>query len=135
MMRFGLAAHFISTLSTITAHPSKQNALDSEPYRREEDVSAIELDSLKISSLWKRDFNPSVVPACSNPNKKDFISDFQLAPVVDDPENALSIAVSFDNESCPDGTVSREGTGFCRGKTKRMTPSSSGEDELRLPSE
>ena len=133
MMRFGLAAHFISILSTITAHPSKQNALDSEPYRRDEDVSAIELDSLEISSLWKRYFNPSVEPAYYNLNRKDLISDFQLTPVVDDPENALSVAVSFDDESCPDRTVSREGKEFCPGETKLMTPSPGGEDELRLP--
>lgn len=133
MMRIGLAAHFISMLYTITAHPSKQNALDSEPYRRDDDVSAIHFDSLKTLRLWKRNFNPSVVPAYSNLNQKDFISDFQLAPVVDNLENALSVAVGFDDESCLDRTVSREGKEFCPGKTKLMTPSPSGEDELRLP--
>lgn len=39
-MRFGLAALFLGTLSMVTAHPSKENALRFEMYGREEDISA-----------------------------------------------------------------------------------------------
>lgn len=39
-MRFGLAALFLGTLSMVTAHPSKENTLRFEMYRRVEDISA-----------------------------------------------------------------------------------------------
>lgn len=40
MMRFGLAALFVATLSTVTAYPSKEITLGLKKYRRAEDSSA-----------------------------------------------------------------------------------------------
>lgn len=129
-MQFDLAVLFVVMRSTITAYPSNQNALGSDTYWRDEDVSAIELDSMQISSLRKTYVNSFPVSAYSNLDKKDFTSDPQLAPMADGSGNGLSVALRFEDERCPHGSVSREEKPFCSGKTKIMTPNPSEVDDL-----
>lgn len=129
-MRIGLAALFVAAFSIITAHPSKQNAVGSEANKRDEDVSAIELDSVQISSPRKRDSDSLTVPDFSSLGAKDLTSDAQLASTIDGSEHGLPMSFRPDNRQCPSGSVIRNGKRACPGQTKPLLPDPNEEDEL-----
>ncbi|MCJ1471232.1 hypothetical protein MMC07_009880 [Pseudocyphellaria aurata] len=124
-MRLDLAALVVATLPGINTHPSKQNLFGSEISERDEDISTIDLDSLKKSNL-----NTFAGPAYSNLKKKDFASDLQLAPV-NSPKSTLLVAFGSGDEPCPDEAVNGDEEIHCPGKTKLMSPNPSGEDDIR----
>lgn len=130
MMRFGLAALLVATFSMITAHPSEQNAVGSEAYKRDEDGSAIELDSVQTSSPRKRDSGSLTIPDFSSLDKMDFTSDAQLASTIDDSKNRLPMSFKPDDQQCSSGSVIRNGKRACQGQTKPLLPNPSEEDEL-----
>lgn len=129
-MWLSLATLFVAMLSTVTAHPSRQNVLCSKIYRRDEDVSALELKSPQIPSLRKTYWNSfAAVPIYSNLDREDPTSDLQLAPTGDGSEKDLLVALGVDDEPCPDGSVRREGNQFCPGETKLLIPNPSEQDD------
>lgn len=129
-MWLSLASLFVAILSTVTAHPSRPDVICSKIYWRDEDASAIELESPQIPSLQKRYLNSfAAVPIYSNLDGEDSTSDLQLTSTGDGSEKALSVALGADGELCPDGSVRREGTKFCPGETKPLIPNPSEQDD------
>lgn len=72
MMRFGLAVHFVPTFVMITAHLSGQTTVGFETYKRDEDDSAGELNSLEISSIGKKRFESNRCTSLFQPGQKEF---------------------------------------------------------------